>query len=88
MCFNFFFCFFSSYFYRNYEFWNWIKNLCNNIAGIKKYKLIIKKTKKKHDKMVLLAKPRFNSIEILFSKALSDSVISHDEFVLINNFQN
>ena len=27
-----------------------------------------------------------NSIEVLTSKALIDSVIRHDEFVLINNF--
>ena len=54
-------------------------------AGIKKYKSIIKKKKKKHDKIVLLAKSKLNSIEVLISKALIDSVISHDEFVLINN---
>ena len=29
-------------------------------AGIKKFKLIIKKKKKKHDKMVLLAKSKLN----------------------------
>ena len=49
-------------------------------AGIKKYKSIIKKKKKKHDKTVLLAKSRLNSIEVLISKALLDSNISHDEF--------
>ena len=31
------------------------------------------------------AKPKLNSIEVLISKALIDSVISHDEFILINN---
>ena len=46
---------------------------------------MIKKKKKKHDKIVLLAKSKLNSIEVLISKALIDSVISHDEFVLINN---
>ena len=30
------------------------------------------------------AKSKLNSIEVLISKALIDSVISHDEFVLIN----
>ena len=35
--------------------------------------------------MILLAKSKLNSIEILISKALIDSVISHDEFVSINN---
>ena len=38
--------------------------------------------KKKHDKIVLLAKS--NVIEVLISKALIDSVIRNDEFVLIN----
>ena len=46
---------------------------------------IIKKKKKKHDTIVLLAKSKLNSIEVLISKALIDSNISHDEFVLINN---
>ena len=54
-------------------------------AGIKKCKLIIKKKKKKHDKIVLLAKTKLNSIEVLISKTLIDSVISHDKLVLINN---
>ena len=35
----------------------------------------------------MLAKSKFNSIEVLISKALIDSVINHDEFVLINNVQ-
>ena len=59
--------------------------ICVITAGIKKYKSIIKKKKKKHDKIVLLAKSKLNSIEVLISKALINSVISHDEFVLINN---
>ena len=58
--------------------------ICVITAGIKKYKSIIKKKKKKHDKIVLLAKSKLNSIEVLISKALTDSNISHDEFVLIN----
>ena len=36
-------------------------------------------------KQHLLAKSKLNSIEVLISKALTDSNISHDEFVLINN---
>ena len=39
----------------------------------------------KHDKIVFLAKSKLNSIEFLISKALIDSVISHDGFILINN---
>ena len=59
--------------------------ICVITAGIIKYKSIIKKKKKKHNKLVLLTKSKLNSIEVLISKALIDSVISHDEFVLINN---
>ena len=54
-------------------------------AGIENYKSIIKKKKKKHDKIVLLAKSKFNSIEVFISKVLIDSNISYDKFVLINN---
>ena len=61
-----------------------IKNLCIT-AGIKKHKSIIKKNKKKHGKIVLIAKSKLDSIEVLISKALIDSNISHDEFVLIND---
>ena len=35
--------------------------------------------------MVLLAKDKLNSMEVLIFKALINSNISHDEFVLINN---
>ena len=59
--------------------------ICAIAAGIKKYKSIIKKKKKKHDKIVLLAKSKLNSIEVLICKALIDSVISQVNFVLINN---
>ena len=41
--------------------------------------------KKKHDKILLIAKSKLNSIEVLISMALTESVISLDEFVLINN---
>ena len=34
----------------------------------------------------MLAKAKINSIEVWISKALIDSVISHEEFVLLNNF--
>ena len=55
-------------------------------AGIKKYKSIIKKKKKKHDKIVLIGKDKFkNTIEVLISKALIDSYIYHDVFVSVNN---
>ena len=51
------------------------------INGNKKYKSIIQKKKeKKHDKIVLLAKTKLNTIEVLNSKTLIDSYINHDEF--------
>ena len=59
--------------------------ICAITAGIKNPKSIIKEKKKKHDKIVLLAKSKLNNIEFLISKALLDSVISHNEFFLINN---
>ena len=61
--------------------------ICTITAGIEKYKSITMKKKKKHDKIVFLAKSELNSIELnsLISKALKNSNISHDEFVLINN---
>ena len=52
----------------------------------KKCKSIIKKKSKKHDKIVLLGKDKLDAIEVLISKALIDSYISHDEFVLVNNY--
>ena len=44
--------------------------ICAITPEIKKYKSIIMKKKKKHDKMVLLAKTKLKSIEVLISKAL------------------
>ena len=39
--------------------------------------------KKMHDKFLMLAESKLNSIEKLISKALSDMEISHEEFVII-----
>ena len=61
--------------------------ICVITAGIKKCKSITMKKEKKHDKIVLLAKSNLISIEILVSKVLINSVINHDEFILINNAQ-
>ena len=58
--------------------------ICVITAGIKRYKSIIKKKKRKHNKILLLAKSKLNSIKVLISKALINSNISHDEFVSIN----
>ena len=52
---------------------------------IKNFKSTIKKKKKKHDKIVMLAKSKLNAIVILITKALSNSYISHKELVSVNN---
>ena len=52
--------------------------MCVITAGIKKYKSINKK-RKKHNKTVLLTKSKLNRIDVLISKALTDSNISHDD---------
>ena len=59
--------------------------ICVITAAIKRYQSITQKKKKKHEKIVLKGKSKLNSIEFLISKALIYLVISHDEFVLINN---
>ena len=46
----------------------------------KNSKSIILKKKKKHDKIVLSANSKLNSIELLIPQALIDRNISHDEF--------
>ena len=45
----------------------------------------IRKKKKKHSKMIMLAKSNLNSIESLTSQALIDLDISHEEFKTIVN---
>ena len=60
-------------------------NICPITAGIKKYKSIIKKKNGKHDKTVLLAKSKLNSIEHITSMTSIDSNVSRDEFILINS---
>ena len=42
--------------------------ICAITAGIKKYKPIMKRKKKKHDRIVLIVKARLNSIEVLIFK--------------------
>ena len=53
-------------------------------TGIIKFflKVTIKK-KKKHNKIVMIAKSKLNSIETLMSQALIDLHISHEEFKTI-----
>ena len=62
------------------------KKVCRTRNYIEHF-LILASTimRKKDDKIVLLAKSKLNSIEVLISKALINSAISHDDFVLIDN---
>ena len=60
-------------------------NICASITGIKNYKSIIKKKRKRHDKIVSLGKPKLDTIESLISKAFIDSYISHDKIMSVNN---
>ena len=52
--------------------------------GIIKILLKIARNKKKmHDKILMVAKSKLNSIKKLISKALNDMEISHEEFITI-----
>ena len=46
---------------------------------------VTKKRKKKHNKIIALAKNKLNTIDTLLSSALNDSKISHEEFSNIIN---
>ena len=59
--------------------------ICALIAPIKKHNSIIKEKRKNQYKIVLLAKTKSNIKEVVFSKALIDSYISHDEVISVNN---
>ena len=61
--------------------------------GISKSLLkVTKKRKKKHNKIIVLAKSKLSDIETLLSSALNDSKISHEEFTSIitekNTYEN
>ena len=58
-------------------------------TGISKSLLkLTKKRKKKHNKIILLAKNKLNMIDTLLSSVLNDSEISHEEFTSIINEAN
>ena len=52
---------------------------------IKKLLNMTRNKNKKHDKILMLAESKFNSIETLISQALNDLDISHEEFLMILN---
>ena len=58
-------------------------------TGISKSLLkLTKKRKKKHNKIIVLAKNKLNMIDTLLSSALNDSEINHEEFANIINEEN
>ena len=52
---------------------------------VKKLLKTTRNKQKKHNKIVMLASSKLNSIEIKISKALIDNEISHEDFETINN---
>ena len=85
MCYNICFCFFSWYFYRNYQFCVGLKS-CAITTAIRKYKSIIK-TKEEAWHLLLLAKIKLNNTDVLIFRTLIHSCVSHDEFVSVNNLE-
>ena len=61
---------------------------CITIGIVKKSLNMTRSKKKKHDKILMLAKCKLNSIETLISQALNDMDISHKEFITIFNENN
>ena len=54
----------------------------------KSFLKLTKKRKKKHNKIIVLAKNELSTIDTLLSSALNDSEISHEEFANIINEEN
>ena len=81
LCFNFEICFIANV--------NDSSALAINIsvitARIKKYKSIPKKKRKKHIKIVLLAKNKLNTIEVLIFKALRNLCNCNEKIFVVNN---
>ena len=59
-------------------------SLCFSLTTeiVKKLLYITRKKKKKHNKILILAKSKLNSIETLAPQALIDMEISHEKFVI------
>ena len=56
---------------------------CLTTRIVKKLLNLTRNKKKKHDRILMLAKSKLNSIETLTSQALIDLDISHEEFIRI-----
>ena len=64
---------------------NWSKLWFYVFNYIKICKKVSKKKKKNHNKIVMLARSKLNSMESKISKALLDNEISHEDFETIIN---
>ena len=66
-------------------YFNFFSNNRNSLTTgiIKKLCSITRNKKKKHDKILTLAKSKLHSIETLVSQAFTDMEISHEEFTAI-----
>ena len=58
--------------------------ICAIVSRIKKCKSIIKKKKKKHNEIVLLAKTNLDYVKDSISESLTNSYIGIDYFLLID----
>ena len=59
--------------------------ICAVAGEIKNISQLSRKRKKRHDTIVLLAKTKLYTVEVLISKALINSYIDHDQFISVNN---
>ena len=62
-----------------------VLNTCELAKGFKNWKSVVKKKRKKHDKIMLLAKTKLNINEVSSSKASINSYINHEEIASVNN---
>ena len=56
---------------------------CLSSGVVKKLQQETKTRKKKHNKLLYLAKNKFDGVEMLVSKSVQDGIIDHDEFLAI-----
>ena len=54
---------------------------CLSSGVVKKLQQESKTRKKKHNKLLYLAKDKFDGVEMLVSKSVQDGIIDHDEFL-------
>ena len=53
---------------------------CLSFGAVKKLQQETNKRKKKHNKLLYLAKNKLDCVQMLVSKSVQDGIIDHDEF--------